>query len=308
MPNALKYLYTYFRYPAYRDFWHMGLGIEARHRRSERYWRQHLNLSKDFQKTSLEGYSGGGTLLVLGAGHLLDIDIDLIKTKFANVALCDANPALPSIWKSKFKNSINTEFLIVEISGTLEVWTYALQNFLSKNKAVNGAKLCEFLGNLKTLEPAIPQYNEDVVFSVNVLSQIPIYWRDRAHRIIEKYWQLQTDEHGKYDRDLQEALEVSMQKLQLQHINLLKKNSPQYIILISDRYFLYYTKDRSIWQQEEALFTQRLPELEGYKKDKHDCWFWHIAPQGIEEQDYGCIHDVFALSYVRKSKETSIIN
>lgn len=303
MLKALSYYYSAFKHPKVKDFIDMGFGIDARYQRSKSFWNRHLELCKNFQIQALDELPHGALISVLGAGSLLDIHTELLARKFSRIDLYDANPSAEKMWNKKFANlNVQIKSQIQDLSGCLEEWTSRLTSFAGKytrNSENVDSAVSEFLLNLKA--PRLDIFNEkpDVVFSVNLLSQIPIYWRDRVHSILAKSLGIRTNEAGSYAQNLEDALEKSMGELQAQHLALLAGSGGERIVLINDQEFLYYTSEHSLWQSEKALYIDPTLSLPAYKLTAEDSWFWHIAPQGIEERDYGCIHDVKARVFAR---------
>lgn len=272
------------------DFIKMGLGIEARYRRAKKFWTNHVELCKAFQAKSLEGYRQGGKVAICGAGPLIDINIPLVKGIFSEVALYDANPTLKRKWRREF-SGLTVDCRVCDLTGALDKWTSDIKELLKAHP--NEEKLTIFLSSLDA-DGLAPPLHADVVFSINLLSQLPIYWRDRVHMLLKRHLSLDTDNRGNFREPLQAALEQSMMQLQARHLDLLTRSGAKRIILISDLEFLYYRSDVAAWQPERALYVDLPRGINGYNVALMDGWFWHIAPQGIEEAQYGCFHDVRA--------------
>jgi hypothetical protein len=69
--------------------------------------------------------------------------------------------------------------------------------------------------------------------------------------------------------------------------------------MLHDIQFFYYHADKVHWQVEPALELTDPIVLLNFNIDFQDQWFWHIAPQGIEQAEYGVIHDVRAICLKR---------
>jgi hypothetical protein len=296
MLKAINYFYSLFKNPGYKDFIDMGYGIEARYKRSSKYWNNHLTLCKSFECAALNNYQQRGQAAILGAGSLLDINIDILSSKFEGISLYDANSSLKSAWSATFKNStLKTDQHFVDLTGSLETWTKSLQTLMFQSRDIES--ITDFLENLEPVVNSLFLQPPQVVFSINVLSQIPLYWKDRVQKILEKYTRIKTDERGNYAPPLQNALEKTMARLQEQHLKQLSNSGAKILILITDSEYLYYLNSNSNWQSEKALYVPHKFALKGFRNYLSDSWFWHIAPQGIEESDYGCIHNVIARAY-----------
>lgn len=292
----LRYLYAVLRYPDFADFASMGLGIRTRYLRARPFWERHLNLTREFQEHALRDWPGRrGKVFVLGAGTLLDVNCELLADISDELHLYDADPLTLKYWRRAFHGRVRYISHHEDVTGCLESWGRSLGDFLSARATADLAGLADYLRHLKPH----PGFNADtkggVILSLNLLSQIPLYWKDRVHALLKKYWSLETDEQGNLESELQVALEGSMRTLQQQHLRQLSECGAERCILITDRAFLYYRKESSLWQEEPSLYTDIC--IPGYKKYMQDNWFWHIAPQDVEQSDYGCIHDVTAMAF-----------
>jgi len=285
LPRCLRYGLLRSRFPAASDFITMGLGIEARHERCGRWWAPHLRLSREFLAAAWPG--GGGSLAVLGAGRLLDIPLEAAGG-FDRVALFDADPGAVSAWRAASRHGGRSfEERLGDLTGSLEAWTAALRRGVPTS-----AGLLDLLDMLNPL-PAVDLTGFTAIASVNLLSQIPIYWRDRVHS-----WCADAGIEVDRGSPLEAALERSMGRLQRAHLTALAASGAEVISLLTDGAFLYYTTAQSRWQEDQAIFVPSL-NLPGYTIHHADQWFWHIAPQGIEAAEYGSIHDVRARTFRR---------
>lgn len=300
--NLLHYAAYYLRYPHYRDFLSLGVGIEARKTRCDKFWREHLERSMAFQSRCLQGAALKERAAVLGSGRLYDIDSVLLCEKFRQLSLYDADPgarlAANRLAKTvRGKNSV--EFVLGDVSGTIQTWTNRLKEFLSAHTKGDTTALGKFLVELNAC-PGLALKGNSAVFSINLLSQIPLFWRDRVHQMVKKYWKVVTDSAGKYDATLQEALEHSQRALQAQHLSMLAGSNADLLIVVTDLNFQYMNAAQSRPQIEPALFIDKEIILPGYRGEHKDSWLWNIAPQNVEQEDYGVKHEVLALGFQRK--------
>lgn len=302
MLGLIKRCRSIVSHPQYRDFADMGLGIEARYRRCAEYWARHLALSRDFQAKHLSRARDGGSVVVLGAGRLLDVNQEALLEHFSAIDFYDADPTLAGAWQS-FKGKLNPyqSFAghISDITCAMQPWTEMLSDFLESGQQGGERGLVSLLEQLPLGTGALNQVRSDAIVSANLLSQIPIYWRERVHGLLERKWGAVTDEHGEYGRPLQQALERSMNRLQQQHINQLAASRAETILLLTDVKLHYYTRNQAHWQTHEALYIPESFTLAGYRECDRQSWLWHIVPQGIEEQEYGAIHEVQARCFER---------
>ncbi len=293
MLRYLRYLYYRALFPRSRDFLNMGMGIEARAERCAQTWLPHLRSSKDFQMRALSQLGHGSVASVLGAGRLLDIDADLLVAKFLETRLYDADPSSRRVALGKFPRGYAVNFTLTEISGVLDRWTQALDLFL-RGEAFDLDKLAAFLRELRLGDAPILLAGSTHVFSVNLLSQIPIYWRDRAQALIEQRWGVVANEQGELTEPLQAALLASMARLQSGHLRLLNESGAHGLILIFDTDIEYY-KNLEILLRQRLLLVSPESELKNFTPLYRDNWTWEVSPQGIEQSEYGVRHLVQAL-------------
>ena len=300
---SLQYALSKLLNPGREDFISMGLGIEARAERCIDFWRPHLTCTKEFQRRQIESLDGSPTVSVLGAGSLLDIDTAMLKEKFSKISLFDANPLAKRAWR-KFSRALDRDqeidFSFEDVTSSLDFWTESLKDFLYRNRSTDTGKLANFLASLQCCDLESDWQHSDVIFSVNLLSQIPVYWRDRVHTIIKKYWNLDTDEDGRYDEALESSLEYTMRELQQNHLARISSSDAKLVVIISDVRFMYYMKDHSRWRITPALYLPNELKLNRFRLCDKSQWFWHIAPQDVEQSHHGVIHDVGAWAFLRR--------
>src|SRR5436190_5410026 len=70
-----------------------GMGILERYRKAAGFWGPHLENNRRGMLRATESFAGkrGGTLMVLGAGRLLDVPWEQIFPLFERVVLADAD-------------------------------------------------------------------------------------------------------------------------------------------------------------------------------------------------------------------------
>ncbi len=272
----------------------MGIGIVMRRDRAKTYWEKHISLCKEFQRTALSAHKwgGSGSIAVLGAGHLFDIDLELLTDKFEKIALFDANPSLREFWRKKAANHRSREirFNIIDISGGVSGWSTELRGKFRSAQIRTVSELIQYLDGLRVQPVEIGRF--DYIFSVNLLSQIAVYWRDRAHELILRYLKIDTDRNGEYEAALQAALAGSMRRLEEEHLALLARSAARGVLLCSDTEIYYYKHEQAEWQIEQALRLSERIRVSGFSEKFSDSWLWHIAPQGVEQRDFGIIHRV----------------
>lgn len=270
----------------------MGEGIIARHQRCQRFWRRHLELSREFQLKMLDQIDTPiERLAILGAGRLLDVPIKTLATRVKEIHLFDADPGSLVVWRQVAREigSRRIYYHLVELSGTFRKWCADLDRFLREGQ-VEAAGLIKFLEDLRC-EAHYPLTEFDGRLSLNLLSQLPIYWRDF-------YDQRCAQSSIKIDPrpELVLAFEATMARLQAAHLEALFSPGARMIGLIYDHEFMYYRSDRAEWQIDPALWAEINPPIP-YRLALRDSWYWHIAPQGIEANEYGSIHAVRGVGY-----------
>ncbi len=277
----------------------MGLGIEARYLRCKEYWKRHLDLSKEFQIRCLEGISGD-SIAVFGAGRLLDLPAEKLAGMFREIHFFDADPTLAGTWEDFRRRLRQNQALhshLIDVTGVLEHWT-AEMNQIVRGKQQGSLRDCiAFLTSAMAKAPEVPQM--DCSISLNILSQLGIYWRERVEKLIAVHRPAWLANDEQMLPELQQALADSIRRLEEAHLVMLGQSTRSTIIVLSDISFLYYERNRSHWQCEPALELKGEILIDGFKLRSQDTWLWHIAPQGLEQDDHGAIHQVQARCFQR---------
>jgi hypothetical protein len=205
------------------------------------------------------------------------------------VHLFDADPGCVAAWKRQAGDLFQKRVIphLGDITQSLDHWTRGL------SKARRPNELAEYLYSLEPAIATLPtQY--DGVISLNLLGQIPLYWRDRVRATVSEL------ESASWA-----ALESSMAALQEAHLQLVRESASSWSISISDTEYYFYDIDKTDWRVEPALFgdTERLwaSPNEHSPKVAEDSWLWHIAPQLIESDEEGEIHRVVARFFATRN-------
>ena len=287
--SYVRFLFERARFPAREDFLSEGYGIEARYRRCRKFWSKHLELSKAFQRRALD--DSDKRLAILGVGRLLDVEYP--AQSIERIELFDADPGCRRAWETlakRLRGKVEVGQHFSDLTGCIDVWSARLA---ALQRPLERSELKRLLISLASEQlEAFPLPKVDVVVSLNLISQIPIYWRERI---------LAAAPHLAEDREIEQALDSSLAQLQRHHLRTLEKSGAKKIVVIGDEEFLYYKKDLSPWQTERALFFSESIALKGYDLTAEESWLWHIAPQGIEFPDYGAIHRVVARTFTLKT-------
>lgn len=293
MLKLARYYWTRARSPGRADFLDMGYGIEARYRRCREQWAAHLRLSREFSVQSFSALPAGGALAILGAGRLLDVDAAALLSRFDALHLFDADPGVLPAWRALRRRygARRVQFHLGDLTAALDDWSAVLRAALGRRTDEDAAAAV-----LAGLPPcaAIPLDGFAAILSLNVLSQIPVYWRDR---VIDRLQASGTpiSSSGEYGPALQAALTASLRRLQEEAIGVLRRSRARRVVLLTDTDFFYYRPESSPWQQERALYLDPIAALAPiYTVSRSDSWLWHIAPAGVEQPDWGAIHRVGA--------------
>lgn len=290
----LRYAYYSLRYPSARDFISGGLGIEARYERCRSYWRKHLLYTKEFQEGAFRSFRPE-SVSVLGAGRLLDLNTEIVAKLPGPVHFLDLDPTCIGAWKRlralRGKGRV-TEFHVQDVTGVIELWSEAV----SRRRPRTGTELIRALHDLpaaKADESSLPR--TDLTISLNLLSQIPLYWEDRA----EKWWYRLSA--AKPSPEFRQIVLKQMGDLQSAHLQTLGGLSSKAVLIFTDVFFHYYRPELSEWRTESAIHSTEQLKLAGHTCVARDSWFWHVAPFGIEDFESGAIHEVQALLFRRDS-------
>jgi hypothetical protein len=263
------------------DFNRMGSAIEQRFRRCASWWRPHLEATAHFVSHNIPE---SNSVAVLGAGRLLDIDLLGLLSRCRSVHLFDADSSAVSRWRSVSGREYGRRVFghVLDLTGSMQSWTKGLA------AASRGGALTEYLQRCETSVPSWAHESFDGYISLNILGQIPLYWRDRVFMV---------------KQDLLDgeavALEISMGRLQCAHLEGLAARSTPWAILITDTEYYSYRSDESEWRVESALCGDA---KEVYRTLCSGCardrWLWHVAPQFVEDDDEGEIHLVEACAKI----------
>ena len=292
--EALSYIINSLRFPDRRDYLQMSAGIRARSRRCAKFWKPHLELSRLFINSSLGNKSDH--VILMGAGMLLDVDTSFLDLNCRKLTVVDIDPTLKSHWKSSFPNKVRSSGLVMkvaDVTGAMDSWFNDLSRAIKNKSSIE--EVANLINSLKPdMELAADEKSQEVLISINLLGQLGVYWRDRAASLLksDSYYMEDAESPVSLIRD---AVEGSVSRLELAHLELLSKFNR--VILLTDIYYHYYKKNVSDWQTESALSlsSESIKEFfvnQSFKVEGCNSWLWHIAPQEIENPEYGEIHEV----------------
>ena len=100
LAEALEYLLT--PCPAWArrlGFAHQSVSLRARHRRLGAVWAPHLEACHSFIAGAAARAPAGGRAVVLGSGLLIELPLEALAARFAEVVLVDAVHGWPERWR-----------------------------------------------------------------------------------------------------------------------------------------------------------------------------------------------------------------
>jgi hypothetical protein len=278
-----------------------GLGIEIRARKLAMHWRPHQDRSREAQRRWV-GESSGGRLAVLGAGRLLDFEHALAK-RFEHLRFVDADPLCQPFWKRQHPRH---EPVIADVSGCLAGWTESLPPSASWQETLSA------ISRQRALVPDAPWLQDcHSILSLNLLSQIPIVWQERAEaHLCKRFGSRWTKAR---EEEWLTAVEPGARSLIESHLAMLNQSGARRVLLITDLAYIEYKAERRYsrklfapppdirgFEAEDAMYGVEHPSLSNYTRVDADQWLWHISPQGIESRKSGSVHVVGSFAFERR--------
>lgn len=235
-----------------------SISIRSRYRRCRTAWQPHLTNSRAALLDSLQACSSFRTALVFGSGLLLDVPLDELARRFAQVYLVDV-VHLPEVRRAVRRHA-NVRCIDLDVTGFIEH-----MSGLSPEHLELPPPDC-FLD-----EPSI-----DWVASVNLLSQLPL---------------LPADCLRQHFPELDEAmLEAWGTQVMRQHLDYLAAFAAP-TCMLADMEQTVLNLDGEVI--ENIDFAARL----GLDMPPSKEWRWDIAPPGEIAPDIGSFHRVAAWSH-----------
>jgi len=272
--NSIRALLSAF---AGRDFLIMGKGIEGRYARCKGWWEPHLRCTREFIERNMVCCS---RVAVLGAGRLLDLDLEMLLEHCKEVHLFDADQSCVGEWRRLSGELYGKRIVphVGDITGVLSQWTKQLRS------AQRSGRMEEYLRSLSAPEPEWVRGGYDIVISLNVAGQIPLYWRDRVLSV-----------QPSLTKDGEIALASSMGALQCAHLRGVQRAARKVGMVITDTEYYFYNSDQVEWDVQSALYGEsRTVFREILNAHGLECWLWHLAPHHVESERDGEIHRVEA--------------
>ncbi len=252
-------------------------GIKHRSKIYRDAWKSHLENSKQaIRETFLEDLKKGKTLSVLGCGELLDFPSDIFSEFKDQIYLIDKSKEALSKF---YKNTI-----IYDLTGSLDSWSSYLQDLKTKD-------ITSFLNELKNLPQKLPllkdpSFKDELVLSLNLLSQLPVYWQDSVFSIVDQKFskQLAIDN----ETEILKALLPSSQELIKSHIHsCCASGRHKKSLIITDTHYLHYSiKSGELNEVMDALhgisIEQEIESSSTYTLINK--WQWEIVPSKINHK------------------------
>ncbi|MCY3021301.1 MAG: hypothetical protein NTW87_19985 [Planctomycetota bacterium] len=328
-----------------------GVGIIERYRRTAKFWEPHLENNRralreiaaqiagaapmaNPQSAIPTPQSGGGTLVILGAGRLLDVPWQELFPLFARVVLADADsafvPYVERLLSTARANAMPKPiFDIGDVTGSvvdLAAWAeHTIAAAASPASAADAlADGCNRAGAAQA--PWARTYVDvRLVVSSNLLSQLGHFPRLHIQTLFRRRFGKPFSEHER----AAESLERYFDRVRARHIADVASFGKAWAYLATDVETLVYTLSaqpgasllageappnagveldekggvRFAWpaeieERDDPLHGQRVEDLwpRGTVLDPPRRWAWHVVPQGSEKKyrDRGRVHVVEA--------------
>ncbi len=226
--------------------------IAARHRRLRAAWADHLDNCKRAVLDAIAACGARRRAVVLGSGLLLDTPLEALADGFDEVVLVDLVHPWPSRLKARRRGNVRLE-----------------------TRDLTGALAIVRTGEI----PARPKpdfHDGDLVVSANVLSQLPLYLRERL------------EHEGRYGDEELDAFDRAVVQ---GHLDALAACSGR-ALLIADSVREIHDRGAPI-EATDILFGVELPPWERE-------WAWDIAPRPEIHKDRDVRHWVVASTVPQK--------
>lgn len=312
-----------------------GMGILERYRKAAGFWGPHLENNRRGMLRATESFNGkrGGTLMVLGAGRLLDVPWEQIFPLFERVVLVDADfcvvPYVERVMAaSRAENLPKPLFEIGDLTGSVvdvADWAeHAINTARSPSAAADELK--RGFERAETPQAAWARAYADVrmVVSTNLISQLGYYprrhiqtvFRRRFEQSFDKFDHAATSLEKYFDRvRARHFYDIASQKNAVAYVsgdvavityqitgrathNLLAEAAPPNAgVTIDDKGEPVFKWPVEIVDRSDPLNGQSVRDLwprgSALSVEK---WVWHIVPQGAEAKyrDTGRVHVVEA--------------
>jgi len=321
-----------------------GVGLLERYRRAERFWEPHLENNRqalreiaaqlagaNSQQPIANSQARGGTLLVLGAGRLLDVPWRELFPLFARVVLADADGAIVPHVERLVAGAPGVPKPLFEIgdvtASVVDAAAWAEHTIRAAGSASSAAQaLAEGFERAGAEQPPWARTYADVrlVVSTNLLSQLGYFPRVHVQTAFRKRFGEPFAEHER----AAESLERYFDRVRARHIADVASFKKAWAYVSTDVEVLAYELTApaagitsapapanggvelnargdvefawpvKVEKCDDPLHGQRVKDLwpRGAKVGPPRRWAWHIIPQGSEKGylDRGRVHVVEA--------------
>ena len=263
--EAFEYFFTECRKDFKRlGYLHEAIAIDARYRRCQKSWHEHLSKTKLEIQKAVEATEGRQRIVILGAGSAHDIPLDYLLREFRQVVLVDV-VFLKPLRKLAEKTS-NLNLVEEDVTG--------LANRITSLKL--GVKRDQFPLPRPPEKLLVPT---DLVISCNLLSQLPIQIRNHL-----------AGEAGEQENP---ALDDYCRQIITSHLDWLPCFNAS-VLLVTDleRLLFPVNKQKNQVVRDNALYYIELTS-QGVQ------WIWDIAPRPEIDPDYDLKHLVGSFFFPR---------
>jgi len=233
-------------------------GIMRRMLREEGGWQNHLVKTSEYIQQAVNSQQPK-SVRILGSGWLLDVPIKYLVDRCEKIVLTDI--AHPNQIVNKYSGCKNILFETLDITGGVVEFCY--------NQRKKGFDGNEFVQRISNLEPT--NFSEDLVVSVNLLSQLSIILTDYLSKRVT----------------LTDAQIVTItEEIQKKHIEMLPAGKS---VLISDYEEEYFDEDDKFIGSKPTVYTN-LPTNATRKE-----WSWNFDTKMMYKEDCKTILRVAAM-------------
>ena len=201
-----------------------GMGILERYKRAMPFWAPHLERNRRnlLDVAARMNKEKGGTLLVLGAGRLLDVPWEFLFPKFDRVVLVDADativPYVERMLAASKSGSAKPEFEIGDLTASVvDLAAWAQHTIRSSASAGAAAKaLASGFDQAGTPQPQWARTYADVrlLVSTNLVSQLGYFPRKHIQAEFKKRFKTSFDEQ----KDAAARLESYFDRVRARHL------------------------------------------------------------------------------------------
>lgn len=224
-------------------FLYHSISLKHRYERCKRNWLPHLKNCQEVFEIACADLENKKSVVILGAAHLHEIPLHLLKKHFQEITLVDIIHPLKHHMLAKRDKSI--KLVTMDLGNTLDK--------LEDLKTLEA--LQEHLTNQKDV--SLFNFKADLIVSANIMSQLGLL----PIEAIEKF--------QKKDLTIHEKDSICTQFAELHLKNLLNCNGK--VLIYSDREVIYRDKNK------EIIYQGSYPvDLGAFKKIRE--WIWELAP------------------------------